>query len=108
LPAFELRLPETLPTLELPFALEVLSARLRDLRVEQHEAVLFEAARVDLSAALERGVLRLDALDLDAPLARLAARGEVDSLKHWASTLDLEGEWRAGLDAPLPVRLGLR
>lgn len=127
-PTFEIRLPESLPSLVLPLDIEIASAALSALRIERASepatdagsapgpesapaadpALLFEAERIAVSALqLQGGQLRLGELQLDSPLLQLRAQGEVDSLRDWQSDLQLAGEWRAGLEAPQAFEAGI-
>jgi len=127
-PTFEIRLPESLPSLVLPLDIEIESAVLSALRIERAPesatdagsapgpesapttapALLFEAERIAVSALqLQGGQLRLGELQLDAPLLDLRAHGEIDSLRDWQSDLRLAGEWRAGLAAPQVFEVGI-
>lgn len=127
-PTFDIRLPESLPSLVLPLDIAIESAVLSALRIERaresatdmgsapgpedapttEPVLLFEAARVDVSGLqLQGGQLRLGELLLDSPLLQLRAQGEVDSLRDWQSTLKLSGEWRAGLEAPQAFEAGI-
>lgn len=127
-PTFDIRLPESLPSLVLPLDIAIESAVLSALRIERaresatdmgsapgpedapttEPVLLFEAARVDVSGLqLQGGQLRLGELLLDSPLFQLRAQGEVDSLRDWQSTLKLSGEWRAGLEAPQAFEAGI-
>jgi translocation and assembly module TamB len=103
---FRLSLPQALPAFQLPFALRLESAQVRDLRIEDAEgAQVFEADTVELAGALVEAELQIDRLAVEAPLGSLQARANFDSARDWRGELSAQGEWQppSGEREPAPA-----
>lgn len=107
-PSHDLVLPESLPALDLPLGVVVTALDVRRLRIEQADVPLLDIAALQLQGALEQGRLALRSLRLDSDRLGVDARGDFDSERGWASTLDATVTLpRADAD-PLPLALTLR
>ncbi len=133
---FALELPDSLPSLDLPLAVDVRRAQLRRLLILNAVAAtsdaavetaaseaqtetaavalssvatesVFQAEQLDFSGTLENGRLVLTTLQLDSELAQLELSGSVDTKQDWQSALRLRGEWRAGLEQAQPFDLAV-
>lgn len=102
---FALQLPQDLPVLQLPVAIEIVDAQLEDIAVQRGETALFEASRVQMAAALDAARLQIERLRLESTAAQLSLEGTIETGERWRSAFALEGEWREGLATPQPLSL---
>lgn len=104
----ELRLPESLPALELPFALQVDQLLAADVQVARGTQPLLHLQRLRASVSHDAGRWQLPQLELETDRGWLRASGELDLAADWRTDLRLAGELTTADAAPLPFQLRLR